>query len=142
MKEFLLILLFGKSVLLTPVPVVLHGSMELQPEAPIEAITSGASIQIDVSSIVSWDTKEGILEFRQRLKKQFPPGSIKAELFGDGNKKTTLTYKGNHLFNKDSVMLSLYGDNGVPTDVEFKKVILTSSIELKGVKVLWKNHKQ
>jgi len=52
-----------------------------------------------------------------------------------------LRYEGNHQFNENSVMLSLYADEGVPTDIEFTKVVLESDVELKGVRVFWKNYK-
>lgn len=141
MKEFFLILFFAKTISLTPEPVDLIGEMELQPKEPLKAITSGASIQIDVSSTITWGGDEGIVELRQRLAKMFPANSIKAKLIGNSNQEVVFTYKGNHLFNRDSVTLSLYSDNGVPTDMEFRRVIITSNIELKGVYIFWKNHK-
>lgn len=140
MKEFFLILFFSKTILLTPEPIDLHGRLELVPDKPIEAITSGAGIQVDVSSMAAWNAKEDILVFRKKLSDIFPPGTINAKLVGKG-KGVTLSYQGNHQFNKDNVMLSLYAENGMPTGVEFTKVIIESSIELDGVKVYWKNYK-
>ena len=140
MKEFFLILFFSKTILLTPDPINLHGRLELAPDKPIEAITSGASIQVDVSSMVGWNGKEDILVFRKKISDLFPLGTIKAKLVGKG-KEVTLSYHGDHQFNKDHVMLSLYADNGVPSSVEFTKVIIESSIELNGIKVYWKNFK-
>lgn len=140
MKDFFLILLFSKTVLLTPDPINLHGRLELVPDKPIEAITSGASIQLDVSSMAAWNGKEDILAFRKRLSDLFPSGTIKAKLVGNGE-EVTLSYQGNHQFNKDNVMLSLYTDDGIPTGVEFTKVIIESSIKLNRIKVYWKNYK-
>ena len=140
MKDFFLILLFSKTVLLTPDPINLHGRLELVPDKPIEAITSGASIQVDVSSMAAWNDKEDILVFRKKLSDLFPPGTIKAELVGE-SKAVTLSYQGNHQFNRDNVILTLYADNGIPTGVEFTKVIIESSIELNGIKIYWKNYK-
>jgi len=140
MKEFFLILFFSKTVLLTPDPINLHGRLELVPDKPIEAITSGASIQVDVSSTAAWNGKEDILVFRKKLSDLFPPGAIKAKLVGKG-KEVTLSYQGNYQFNKDNVMLSLCADNGIPTGVEFTKVIIESSIDLNRIKVYWKNYK-
>lgn len=141
MNEFFLILFFSKTVLLTPDLINLHGRLELVPDRPIEAITSGASIQIDVSSMVAWDGKEDILIFRKKLSEHFPPGTITAQLIGKDNKEVTLSYQGNHLFNKNNVMLSLYAGNGMPTDIEFTKVIIESNIKLLGIKVIWINYK-
>lgn len=141
MKELFLILFFSQTVLLTPEPVDLDGIMKLTPEKPLEAITHGASLQIDVSSMIAWREKENILSFRSRLTALFPPGSIEAELIGKDNESILLHYEGEHQFNRNSVMLSLYADDRVPTNLEFKQVILKSYIELKGVQVYWKNYK-
>ena len=73
MKEFFLILFFSKSILLTPTPVTLEGIVSLVPEEPISAITTGASVEIDISSIIVKGQNEGIVEFRERLKKIFHP---------------------------------------------------------------------
>jgi len=53
MKNLLLILFFSKIVLLTPAPIQLTDTwLELSPDKPIEAITSGASIYIDITSSI------------------------------------------------------------------------------------------
>ena len=141
MKEFFLILFFARMVLLTPEPVDLHGQLVLTPAKSLEAITPGASIQIDVSSLIKWGEKEDILAFRKRLEGRFPSGGIGARLIGRDSQEVVLRYEGNHQFNESSVMLSLYADEGVPTNIEFTKVILESDVELKGVRVFWKNYK-
>ena len=140
MKEFFLILLFSKTILLTPDPISLHGRLELVPDKPIKAITSGASIQIDVSSLINKDEKEGILAFRKRLLAMFPPKTISARLVGE-DAEVVLQYDGGHSFNKDSVWLELYVESGIQTDIEFKRVVIESSIKLNGVKILWKNYR-
>ena len=141
MKEFFLILFFSKTLLLTPDPINLHGRLELVPDKPIEAITSGASIQVDVSSMATRNWKEDILVFREKLSDLFPRSTIKAKLVGKDNKEVTLSYQGGHQFNKDIAMLSLHAHNGMPTGIEFTKVIIESSIKLNGIKVFWKNYK-
>ena len=138
MKELFLILLFSKTVLLTPVPIDLYGQLDLIPERPLEAITSGASIQIDVSSRISWDG-EDIFDFRQKLSDIFPPGTIEAELKGSHDEKVILVYTGHTEFNDESVRLLLYAEPGVPLDVEFEKVSIKSSIRFEGVRIFWKN---
>ncbi len=59
MKKLILIMLFGKTVVLTPEPVTLEGRMELVPDEPLNVVTSGAHIQIDVSSMVRRKEGEG-----------------------------------------------------------------------------------
>ncbi len=140
MKEFFLILLFSKTILLTPDPINLHGRLELVPDKSIRAITSGASVQIDVSSLINKDENEGILAFRKRLLGMFPPKTISAKLLGE-DAGVVLQYDGGYSFNKDGVWLGLYAENGIPTDIEFKRVVIESSIKLNGIKILWKNYR-
>lgn len=141
MKEFFLILFFSKTVLLTPNPIMLNGEIQLIPKDPLEAITTGASIQIDVSSMIKQGEDEGFLEFDKRLLESFPAGAINAKLIGNDKTEVMLTYEGASLTNKESTMLSLYSEGGVPTDIEFNKVVVTSNIELKDIKIYWKNFK-
>jgi len=141
MKEFFLILFFGKSVLLTPMPVTLEDEVALVPKEPLSAITIGANLEIDVTHIIKWaQEEEGILEFRDRVRKRFPPQSIKARLIQKTGNEITLSYDGLMQFNNKSTLLSLYGEKGVPIDREFYKVIITSNIKINDVLVHWKNH--
>jgi hypothetical protein len=139
MKEFFLILFFSKTILLTPDPINLFGEMEIIPDKPLKAITSGATIQLDVSSMIG--KNQGITEFDKTMEKNFPAGSFQATLYGSNNKEVTLRYDGHYSFSDKDVRLTLSTDSGVPTDAEFSKVRITSSIRLKNIKVFWKNYK-
>lgn len=141
MKEFFLILFLGKSVLLTPTPVTLENTLILEPKEPISAVTSGASLEVDVSNIVKKPKEEQIFEFRQRGEKLFPPHIIKAYLVQENGEKVVLSYTGGHLFNDESTRLSLYAKSGVPLDKEFIKVEVISKVKIEGVTVHWKNYK-
>jgi len=139
--EFLRILFFAKVVLLTPVPIDLFGDVELKPRKQLTAITTGASIEIDVSSMITKPQQEGIIEFRRRVAEMFPAGTIEVKLFGKDKREVVLRYGEGAAFSNDAVFLVLYADDGVPPDVEFERVLLTSRIKLKAVKVAWKNYK-
>ena len=141
MKDFIFILFFAKTILLTPDSMsIMRGEVVLEPDEEITAITKGASLQIDVSSNFKW-SGEPIKEFRGEVKKKFPAGTIKAVLFSKNHGEVELVYTGSMLINKDEVLLSLYGVEGVPVDVGFHKVVIFTEIDLEGVKVIWKNHK-
>lgn len=127
--------------MLTPAPITLENTSVIEPKKPISAITSGASIEIDVSNIIKLSQKDDINEFRSKVKKLFPPHSIEARLVQKDGKESTLSYGGNFLINKENTRLSLYSEKGVPTNKEFSKVIITSKIRIKDVKVYWKNYK-
>ncbi len=141
MKEFLLILFFSKTFLLTPDPVNFIGEMELFPEEPLSAITSGASLQIDVSNFTKGINikNNGIIESRKLLKEIIPEGSVNAILYSkDG--EVPLDESGFALSNS-GVILMLSSKTGVPVDIEFDKVKIISRIEFKDVQVYWKNFK-
>jgi hypothetical protein len=141
MKEFVLILLFGKTVLLTPAPIDLFGDVQLGPEKPLSAITDGAIIEIDVSSMIKIRAQEGLLDFVARVKRDFPAGTIEAKLISANGQIVRLRNTDSFAMGKDRVMLDLSAEGGVvPTDVKFDKVIVSSSIRLKSVKVMWRNY--
>ena len=141
-KEFLLILLFSKMVLLTPDPVDLYGEKEVYPKDPLTAITSGASVEVDVTDFMGGiGIKEtGIVESRKLLEEKIPEDSVKGILYGSGGEKIYLNDTGYALSN-NAARLTLSASSGVPTNIEFNKVVITSRINLKGVKVYWKNSK-
>lgn len=140
MKTLFLILLFSKVVLLTPEPITVNGKYELVLKDPIEAITSGAGIQIDVSSQISWDGDD-ILDFRKQLSEKYPPGTITAELVSTSGERVVLTYTGYTAFNDESARLLLNAEPGMPINVEFDKLIVQTSIELEAIKIFWKNYR-
>ena len=142
MKEFILILFFAKTILLTQSPIDVHGNLVLELKEPIKAITTGASIQVDVSSMISYSSSDEISAFRGKLLKLFPQNSIKGKLVQKNGNEVLLTYNGDHLFNSKEVLISLYAENGVPLDKEFEKVELQSDRLLTSVSIYWKNHKK
>ena len=128
-------------MLLTPAPVTLENVITFVPKEPLSAITTGASLEIDVSNILTKSQKEGIPEFRERVGKLFPANTLSASLVQENGEETSLLYSGSHLFNNKSTMLSLYSESGVPTDQKFVKVVVKSKIKLEGVTIRWKNYK-
>ncbi len=141
MKVFFLILFLGKSVLLTPTPVILENTLVLVPKEPISAVTSGASLEIDVSSIVMKSKEERTVEFRARVKKLFPPHTIKANLVQKNGEKIPLIYAGYFSFNNKGTWLSLSSESGVPTGKEFITVEVISKIKIEDVTIHWRNYK-
>jgi hypothetical protein len=144
MIDFLLILFFSKTLLLTPNPIDINGSVEIHPSEPLKAITEGASLQLDVSSAIGIGSikDEGILKLKERVLEKFPSGKVHAQLITADNKSVSLEYEGNYSYRDHSIWLTLAGQPGVPTDLKFNKVRIESEIPLQGVKVLWKNYMQ
>lgn len=141
--DFIRILLFSKMVLLTPHPVDLAGTKEFKPDTPLRAITEGATIYVDVTSMIGlMQPTEGIVEFRKRVNKTFPAGTIEAALVATNGVKIVLEHKGYVSFSDKNVWLELSREGGVPTEIEFDRVVITSRLELKQVKIHWRNFKR
>jgi len=141
MKELFLIFFLGKVVLLTPNPIDINVSTELVIDKQISAITSGAGILIDVSSLVPEEDRDTIWNSDQELTDLFPKGSISAKLYSENGDIVELDFSGGYLIGKDTIELTLHADEGIPTGIKFTKVIIESETELKGVTVSWKNYK-
>lgn len=137
MKEFFTILFFGKVLLLTPNPVSVVDQFELTLDEPIAAITSGANVQIDVSSMFELT---GITETRQTVSSRFPDGCLNAVLHG-ANSEVSLRNMG-ILVSNNSIRISLSANSGVPTDSEFSRITISSCVKMTDVEIYWANHKK
>jgi hypothetical protein len=142
MLDFLIILFFAKTVLLTPNFIDIDVSNEpykLNFAKPVTAINSGAEIQIDVTEMLSADIDKGVIVVRTKVKELFPSGSIEVFVLGKGN-NINLEYSG-VLKSKNSVRLA-FTSNQMPTDTEFNSLTLKTKVNLKRVKLFWKNHRK
>lgn len=139
--NFIKILIFSKTVLLTTNPVAFVGEYEIHPEQPVTAITSGASLQIDLSDHASGISirEKGILEARKLLRELVPEGGVEAMLYGEEN--SVLLDDTNFSLSNDGATLILSSKEGVPVDVEFQTIRISSRIELRNIEIYWKNFK-
>lgn len=142
MKEFLLILLFGRAMVLTPDPVSFHGAIVLVPTEPIEAVTAGASVLIDVSSMISERDKERLWFSDEVFLELFPVSSVHGKLIGREGTEVALEYTGGYSIGQDAIEMSLVARHGVPTGTKFNRVVVESKMKLVDVRVVWKNYKQ
>ena len=124
---------------MTPQPIELRGEVELKPLAPLVAINEGASIWIDVSSMVKRRREETALDLDLRVKELFPDGAIEAVLVSKAL-NVPLRYKGHFAYGGDNVKLIVESDGGVPVDVEFNAIVITTSVPLESVSVWWRNY--
>ncbi len=139
MFDFFLILFFSKTLLLTPIPVDIEKTYTLNLEKPISAITSGASIQLDVSDMLLLENSN-ILEIRNRVSDIFFKDSIDVEI-SLMDEKIKMIFDGATLINNDSVRLILHSSDDV-LDKDFNKIIINTKIKLENIKVYWKNYKK
>jgi hypothetical protein len=143
MLDFIFILFLSKTVLLTSEFVDISSSDSsyvLNLQEPISAITSGASIQIDVTEMLSKSIDRDIIKTRKNIANMFSGGSIEA-ILSNATVDINLKYEGGNLISNDSIKLALYAEN-IPTDTDFNVVTLKSSVNLERVKVYWKNYKK
>lgn len=141
MITFIKILLLGKVMLLTPEPTSFENRcVEILLDDPVKAITSGASIQIDVSEMFSWKEGESIKGLRSRIARAIPTRSISADLYSLEGEGTRLLYYGHQLISRKDVVLSLQSSDGVPIDRQFQRVKVCTDLQLTNVKILWKNY--
>lgn len=143
MWNFIIILLFSKTLLLTPNFIDINKGeyYALKLNEPIRAITTGAAIQIDVSEMVFTGGQEmNLLETRRTVSDMFSKGSIEAALIA-GSKRIMLTYQGSTLVNNDSARLVLSGNEN-PIGVDCSAIIIKTDVKLERVKIYWKNYKK
>lgn len=142
MKDFFAILFFSKTILLTPQPVTIEEVHIASLTEPVNAITQGASLQIDITSMLNSDliSNMDILGVRREIKNKFIKGSIYADLETQDNKKIRLNYEGGSSIGKSEVRLILSGT--VDTELEYSKIyIYSEKTSLSNVKIYWKNYK-
>jgi hypothetical protein len=132
------VLLFGTWVSLTPDPIYLgQPGIELDLEEPISAITAGAHLRIDISEHI---TDSDVISRLEQAAKFIESGCLSAILSTGENVSVTLDELGRS-GSEDSTHLTLSSASGVPTDVEFVKVSITSCKPIGEVLVKWANYK-
>ena len=138
---FVLSLFLGKSVLLTPMPIDINGSFEIDVKNSLNVVSTGPYISIDVTSMLLPQIKPGVdlLSFEKIFKAKFPENSIEVSLFEKNGELTKLTNISFAQSNENNwLILSKNGD--ISTNKKFVKVVVTSKVLLKGVLVKWTNY--
>jgi hypothetical protein len=141
MKELLLILFFSEWVLLTPQAVDISTELVLTPDKPMTAITSGAGVHIDLKDFAGGVSlkKTRITESTRILRERIAPESVRGYLLTDAGEQTLLDRAFFSLEN-DQAWIVLTASTGIPTDLEFVTLSIQSSVELRNVRVYWKNY--
>jgi hypothetical protein len=135
MKTLLLILFFGKTVLLTSAPVDLTEKwIELVPKKPISAITGGAALYVDVTQ----DT--GYVSITGGLEKMIPNWTVTAELIQETGPPIVITNTASAHNGKEVALILTRENESMPTDTKFKKVRIRSSRPIKRTSVTWRNY--
>lgn len=139
MKEFFTILFFSKFILLTPESIDLTiGKNNIELKEPLEAITTGASVQIDVSHLLQLDGSEGVFDVKNKVDERVPAGSVSSTLTSVSG-QYLLSYDGGILFRDAQVLINLVSKEGLPVNQEFTQLEVTTKISLSNVNVYWRN---
>ncbi len=139
MKTFFLLLFFSSNSLLTESYVTIKDNTHIiNIKKPISAITDGASLLIDISSMIPDIENKSITQLRKDVINIFESFIITAKLIGKTN-NVTLAYSGHSMITNKQVFLTLESNKNLSKLGKWSKVIISSSKELTDVKVYWKN---
>ncbi|WP_426178331.1 hypothetical protein [Massilia sp. TWR1-2-2] len=138
--NFLWILLFGSVTRLTEVPVnLIAGPNEIALKKPISTVTSGASLEIDVSAMVP--KADLTIELsRKWVERNFKTGCVQAQLQTRGTVTTRLEFNGQSSFAPEKVYLILSSRDAAPVGAELNSLVLTTCTPLNNVVIYWRNY--
>lgn len=142
MKALILTLLFAKEVLLTPAPVTILNAIDIKPSSAVSAISPGAGLRIDVTSMLSKSEKRNLFYYwaNNRFLEKFPKQSVSAVLDQGSGKVTLLTYKGHTAISNQELSLIIDNPGNIPTGVKFSHIVVRSAVPLDHVMIYWKNY--
>ena len=135
---FLKILFFSGWIAINSEPIDIgRAPLTLEAPEPLDVVTSGAHLTIDVSNMVNG---KDLFEIRDELEHLFPNGCVVAIMSGEDVNKVIFDHQGSAVSN-DSVKLTLSAKNGVSTDSKFSKVTVSSCQPIVQTTVIWVNFK-
>lgn len=139
MWEFLKIVFLGGSTVLTPQPIDVSESwVEINLSEPLEALTSGAAIEIELSNL---DSAPDAVSRMAAAKRLHPNNCVQARLVTTQGSEIQVAELSTAA-SSDSTFLVLSRKGGIPTDGQFSRVMLRATCELKGVTVSWRNYRK
>jgi len=141
--EWLWILLFGSFVSLSDQPMNLAaGTHDVPLKKPLSAITAGAALYVDVTSMVP-KNEMTIDGSRRWVEENVTHGCLQAALQADDITTIPLEFRGGFSSAPESLYLILSGpDRAVPVRQDFKKLSLTSCMPLRQVRLYWTNYRK
>lgn len=132
------VLLFGKTILITPLPIDISKLYQLQLERPIFALTSGAAVEIEISSMIP--KALGPVESIEYAKKTFPKGCVSAKLTQSrGTQESEIRSMGNVVGMKGGFRLLLESATNIPLDVRYDRLEILSCKPIYRTRIYWRN---
>ncbi|TJZ63855.1 hypothetical protein [Chitiniphilus eburneus] len=142
MKQLFMMIFFGGSFLLTSSEIDVRPGVvvEVTPKKPLEAITSGAYVSIDVSKMLMREGDD-LFSLRKKIEKTFPSQSVVIDLVAEDGSDVSFVFNGGSSISGDSASLILRPENEtVPLSTKYKKILIRSSVLLAKVKIFWHNY--
>ncbi|WP_290421038.1 hypothetical protein [Massilia sp. YIM B02769] len=141
MLKLFSILFFGSVTYIGESPTDINaGINDFQLQRPISAITSNASIQIDVTSMLP-ASEITIHGSREWFNNHFAKGCVKAVLYAKGNPVPAVVLDEQGIgYSSGEVKLILSNSLAMPLKQEFSKLTLTSCKPMSNVSVSWQNY--
>jgi len=148
MKEFILLLLFGRSVLLTPTPISIGPScVVLSPSKVLHVINGNAALEIEIQPGTNGAPNIiNVINVPKVLQKLYPPGTITAQLFRENGSIVDAintdvgTGKDSYSINMRPPVSTISAKKSLPAYIEgdkFTKVSICSKHTLSDVQVYW-----
>ena len=137
MLTFIKILFLGGVTTLTPNSIDIGDkAVRIVLKEPIEAITSGASIIIDVSEHIKAKT---VSDAFKEIDIKYPNGCIVAKLISNDSNEIILS-ESSGAWGNNNISIHLRAKNGIPTDLEFNLVEIKSCKSIMGTNLKWRNN--
>lgn len=142
MLDFIKIMLLSSFTLLTPEPVSLKPGETITIEGPVSAITEGAAIYLDISSMVPININ-GVSSVRNWEGTEFHDDFASVTLIDrQCNKEIELEFAGLSYGGGKRSMLIFSSERGVPEDKEYEAIKFKTDVELRDVLIYWKNYRK
>ena len=140
MKTFFLLLFYAKTIILTQEITIGNEWVEICPKNTFTAITGGASVEIDITNLLTNNDKNISVINNDFIYKLFPPNSIQGEIITSENEIIKIQYYGGISYGgKNDIRLILISKKSIPTNKNFIKLRLKSKKTMNSVKVYWRN---
>jgi hypothetical protein len=137
MREFLMLLLFHKTLLLTPVPIDLVAEVDQRIAGTVVAINSGASFHVQIPELPPKAVERA--DFEQQLSRTYPPESIELVARSKSGQQFRFVNGTAISYSKDDVRLLLHSKEPFSSDVTFDSIVIRSKKNIQGVRIYWEN---
>ena len=135
---FLKILFFSSSTVLNDAPIDIGSEpIDIPLEQPLDVLTSGAHLRIDISSEI--DAVNATDRLRQ-IRQQYPDGCVVASLQDKGGTEYSFSRSFGSV-SPSSSELGVASSVRLPEDIEFIQLSVSSSKPIRGTTITWQNYK-